>query len=165
MAASARFGALRPNDGSTFVVAASSEVAASAVQGLRQAGVLSQDIQIVPGSGEIRRTDRSASVPNCERDQQWGMNNMLAKDDGFGWQNYNSVYFGCAVRSNIVKQVADPRDLVGHQPFSGRDGVRANDLLTKFGTGSDPQRSISLPDASMSGGSSGGGSSGSGGGG
>lgn len=84
-----------------------------------------------------------AQVPTCG---QWG--ERISPD----FRNQNTDNFGCAVTRNIGLMVANPADLERARGASGRSGARAEDVLTKYGTGkaTSSKAEDSKPSASLS---------------
>ena len=125
----AAFAAERPNNGSSFIVAAPQAVGEAVVAALMGTGVLRHDIRLVPDRTPARvvRTDRFGSVGGCKPTPRdlLPAEYVTNIDSGYGHDNSNSVMFGCAVRNNIARMAADPRSLLGPRPAGGRDGSRA----------------------------------------
>lgn len=125
----AMFATDRPNNGSSFVVAASHDVAEAVLVVLLHAGVDRRDIRLVPDAipAKIVRTDRFGSVSACAPVPRslapWQYVRDI--DDGYGRDNSSGSLFGCAVRGNIVQMLDDPRTLAVPRPASGREGSRA----------------------------------------
>lgn len=123
------FAADRPNNGSSFIVAAPQQIGEAVVTALMRTGVPRHDIRLIPDGApaKIVRTDRLGSVAGCtpaprdltQEEYIWEI------DSGYGRDNSNGVMFGCAVRGNIARMVDDPRSLTGPRPMGGRDGSRA----------------------------------------
>lgn len=123
------FAADRPNNGSSFIVAASYDVAEAVLFALLHAGVNRRDIRLVPEGvpAKIVRTDRFGSVSACAPVPRSLAPRQYVRDidDGYGRDNGSGSLFGCAVRGNIVQMLDDPRTLAVPRPASGREGSRA----------------------------------------
>lgn len=147
--AARQFAAQRPNNGSTFIVSAPTEMAMAARAGILDTGVSPGDVRIVPegNPAQILRTDRRVSVDNCQvapaprelSDYLFGGN------DGFGYDAANGRLLGCAVRRNIGAMVDDPRTLNGPVEAGTRDGAVAADVYGKYTKGQSPVSKRSLP--------------------
>ncbi|WP_284246743.1 CpaD family pilus assembly protein, partial [Methylobacterium haplocladii] len=59
-------------------------------------------------------------------------------DPAFNLRNEPSWNLGCATRSNIAAQVADPVDLVRGRPEGRIDTVRRSQVIDKLRQGNDP---------------------------
>ncbi|MFQ5972223.1 MAG: CpaD family pilus assembly lipoprotein [Alphaproteobacteria bacterium] len=77
-----------------------------------------------PGSVEIMTDRYVASPPACP---DWSRANIV---DG---SNMNSSNFGCATSTNLVKMVADPRDLVIGRGLGAHVGPRATQPVRRYG--------------------------------
>jgi hypothetical protein len=126
-------GATRPNNGSSFTVAADAMTGEAVRRGLLEAGVAPSDILLVaPTRGAvITRIDRVASVANCVAIPE-AYSNPAKIDDGFGRENSNSALFGCAIRRNIAAMTDDPRTLFNASAPTGRDGARGAEVYGKY---------------------------------
>lgn len=141
------FAAERPNEGSSFIVSAPTDVAIEARSALLRAGIDARDIRVVPeGHGEIIRTDRFARVENCNPPvgQKERNSYLFGIEDGWRRDNANSRMFGCSVRRNIVEMVDDPRSLMGPVKAVGRDGGRAATVYETWAKGQNPAAKINL---------------------
>jgi pilus assembly protein CpaD len=144
----ADFAAARPNNGSSFTITADPSTAQRIGRILRQAGVAASDVRLVAAAQpmSLLRTDRVAGVADCAGAPQpkplWGVASL---DDGFGHDNANSALLGCAVRRNIAAMSDDPRALFGAEAWTGRDGGRAGEVMTKWGKGEATDSRQRLP--------------------
>jgi pilus assembly protein CpaD len=77
-----------------------------------------------PGGVEIMADRYVASPPACP---DWSRANIV---DG---SNMNSSNFGCATSTNLVKMVADPRDLVIGRGLGANVGPRATQPVKRYG--------------------------------
>lgn len=145
------FAAERPNNGSSFIVSAPTEIVQTARGALLGAGIAATDIRLVPegAPAEIVRIDRIASVSNCSPPvgQPVGLLEWLfLPSEGFRHDNAQGELFGCATRRSISEMVDDPRSLNhssdGGSQRSGAAGARAYDQWTQ---GKTPAASIPLP--------------------
>lgn len=145
----AAFAAERPNNGSSFIVAAPDGVGEAVVTALMGTGVLRHDIRLVPDGApaKVVRTDRFGSVGGCNPTPRTLTQTEYVEniDSGYGRDNSNGVMFGCAVRNNIAQMADDPRSLLGMRPAGGRDGSRAAVVYDRWvqgeHTGSESQLS------------------------
>ena len=129
------FAVARPNDGSTFTVAADAAARTAVRQTLLAAGVPARDVAVVAATGTtITRVDRFAHADGCEAAPMPEFRPGLI-DDGYGHSNANGALFGCAIRRNIAAMTADPRDLIAQEPTAGREGVRAAAIYDKWSKG------------------------------
>lgn len=148
------FAGERPNNGSSFIVAAPMETAAAVKIALTRVGVDPRDIRVIPeGSpAEVIRVDRLAGVDGCRlaperkdlRSYLWNA------DEGFTHDNANADTFGCAVRRNKAEMIDDPRTLEGPQHNQGRDGGRAGKVYEAYGKGESPASKAVLPNTGTS---------------
>ncbi|MEW5728788.1 MAG: CpaD family pilus assembly lipoprotein [Pseudomonadota bacterium] len=143
------FAAERPNNGSTFIVSAPTEIANAVRVALLRSGIDAREIRLVPEGepAEVVRTDRFATVVDCigppQRQSFW--DNVFGTEDGFRHDNSNSKLLGCAVRRNIVEMTDDPRALGGPVHQEGREGTRGADVWGKYSTGQSPAAGVALP--------------------
>jgi type IV pilus biogenesis protein CpaD/CtpE len=126
-------GATRPNNGSSFTVAADLMTGEVVRRRLLEAGVAPSDILLIAPSERARilRVDRTASVANCVATPE-PFFNPVKIDDGLGLENSNSALFGCAVRRNIAAMTDDPRTLFNVSGFTGRDGARGAEVYSRY---------------------------------
>jgi type IV pilus biogenesis protein CpaD/CtpE len=140
-------GASRPNNGSSFAVAADAMTGEVVRRRLLETGVAPSDILLVAptGGANITRVDRTAYVANCAATPE-SFFNPTKLDDGLGRENSNSALFGCAVRRNVATMTDDPRTLFNAGQATGRDGARGAEVYGKWVKG-QPTESTGGPSA------------------
>lgn len=140
------FAEARPNNGSSFVIAAPPETAAVVAASLIRAGVAPRDILTTSTGREpnVIRIDRIATVQDCYATptSTW---QLSSPGDGYTHDNANSALLGCAIRRNIAQMADDPRDLVRASPSAGRDGARAAEVYNNWIRGQATQSKQTLP--------------------
>jgi len=144
-----QFAAQRPNNGSSFVIAAEPAMAEAVRRAIVGAGVDPRDVTVAPvaGSPELTRIDRFASVANCAVPpiRQPVAGAVLNIDDGFSHSNANSSLLGCAVRNNVVQMTDDPRAVAGPVHDDDRDGARAAAVYQGYAKGEATYTKAKLP--------------------
>lgn len=99
---------------------------------LRKRGIKASELVVRPAegprSGEIilAYAKYEASVPGCP---DWSQTN-----DGFH-RNVAHSNFGCSVRGNLAKMLANPRDLVEPREFSNADAYSASRAIGAYRSG------------------------------
>jgi type IV pilus biogenesis protein CpaD/CtpE len=126
-------GSSRPNNGSSFTVAADAMTGEIVRRRLLETGVAPNDVLLAaPMSGAlITRIDRTAHVANCTATPE-SFFDPTKLDDGLGRENSNSALFGCAVRRNVAAMTDDPRTLFNAGQATGRDGARGAEVYGKW---------------------------------
>jgi type IV pilus biogenesis protein CpaD/CtpE len=144
-----QFAAQRPNNGSSFVIAAEPAMAEAVRRAVIGAGVDPRDVAVAPlaGSPELTRIDRFASVANCAVPP---VRQPLARairniEDGFSHSNVNSSLLGCSVRNNVVQMTDDPRVVAGPVHDDDRDGARAAEVYQGWVKGKPTYTDAKLP--------------------
>ncbi|CAA7611459.1 Type IV pili component [Candidatus Terasakiella magnetica] len=96
---------------------------------LRDGGAAVIEIRVVAGdeaSATVQVPMWSAVVPECGTFKR-GLNPDYDNAPNSNW--------GCAVQRNRALMMQNPADLVRARPSTGRDAVRAGDVLGKYGRG------------------------------
>jgi type IV pilus biogenesis protein CpaD/CtpE len=140
------FAVARPNNGSSFIIAADPETAAVVEASLIRAGVAPRDI-VTTAAGrvpDVTRIDRTVTVRDCYGPPTpiW---QLTSAGDGYTHDNANSALLGCAIRRNIAMTADDPRDLIRSSPSAGRDGARAADVYNNWIHGQATESHQTLP--------------------
>lgn len=140
-------GSSRPNNGSSFTVAADAMTGEAVRRRLLETGVAPGDILLAAptGGAQILRIDRVAIATNCAATPEPYFN-PTKLDDGLGRENSNSALFGCAVRRNVATMTDDPRTLFNADQATGRDGARGAEVYGKWVKG-QPTESSGGPSA------------------